>query len=136
METKQAEKSWDQRAEELGKRCAASIEADIARLRAAREEGDDDKADAIREELQEGALSVSVRCGWQSPGDRNAEAEEYQILLGTGGPAVRIYGRLGQFNEPEDAIIQVQDWFQPWTDYRGGDRDAVLEYARLFYFGE
>src|SRR5690606_3875422 len=41
-------------------------------------------------------------------------AGEYEILLSTGGPAVRIVGRLNVWGEPETtAVLQYQDWFAP-----------------------
>ncbi len=54
----------------------------------------------------------------------------------TGGPATRIIGELNEHGEPTRARLQVQDWGTPWTDYRGGDQETLLTYARCFYFGE
>jgi hypothetical protein len=58
----------------------------------------------------------------------------------TGGPAVRLIGALNHYGEPETVTMQVQDWFQPWTDFRPAtaphDQDALLTYARCFYFGQ
>ena len=66
------------------------------------------------------------------------EPEEFELLLATGGPAVRIIGELGTFSEPETAILQVQDWFVPWTDYRSDsdEDDALLTYVQHFCFDE
>lgn len=97
-------------------------------------EGDED---AIRQQIEEGPLSVQVRDGWRSPGgDNTASAEEYEILLSTGGPALRIYGKLGQYNEPESAELQAQDWGTPWTRVPNCDEETLLSYARNFYYGE
>ena len=80
-------------------------------------------------------LDVSVRSGWSAPG--NLEPEEFRILLCTGGPAVQIIGDLNQFNEPQSARLQHQDWFEPWTDFDGSyDEGVLLTYCRQFYFGE
>jgi len=51
--------------------------------------------------IQEDALSVEVRSGWQSMGD-TLEASEFCILLSTGGPAVRIIGDVdnGEISRP------------------------------------
>lgn len=95
-------------------------------------EGDED---TVRREIEEGPLSVQVRGGWHSPGG-DASAEEYEILLSTGGPALRIYGKLGQYNEPETAEMQAQDWFTPWTAVPDCDEETLLSYARNFYYGE
>lgn len=87
-----------------------------------------------REAIEENPLSVQVRSGWaNSP--KEMEAEEYEILLCTGGPAVRIVGDLNQYNEPETARLEYQDWFTPWEDYHlGDDEKALLSYARQFCF--
>ena len=53
-----------------------------------------DEEDAGRR-IQEDPLSVLVRSGWHSPGEK-MEAAEYEILLSTGGPATRIVGDLDQ----------------------------------------
>jgi len=94
--------------------------------------------DDARQRLNEGAYGLAVRSGWYSPGE-TPEAEEYQITLAGGGPAVRLVGDLGQWNQPESARLQCQDWFTPWTDYYPEDSDAdaiLLDYAHGFYFGD
>lgn len=97
---------------------------------------------ATREEaetrIQEDALSVEVRSGWEDPltffaGE--APPAEFNILLATGGPAVRIMGELSN-GEPERAWLEVQDWGTPWTRYYDIEQDTLLAYARCFYFGE
>lgn len=97
--------------------------------------GDCEDADTARQRIEEDALSVQVRSGWTTPGEP-MEAEEYNILLTTGGPAVRIIGELGRFNEPATARLQVQDWGTPWTEHCDVDRDVLLAYAQCFFFGE
>ena len=68
--------------------------------------------------------------------------EDFEILLCTGGPAVRLVGSLDNYGVPDNVRMQVQDWFQPWTDFKpaaGSDsqvEDVLLTYARSFYFGE
>lgn len=91
---------------------------------------DDDKA---REAIQEDALHVQVRSDWVAAGDA-LEPAEYNILLCTGGPAVRIIGDLTN-NEPDSARLEYQDWGTPWTEYREADEDTLLQYAKCFYFG-
>lgn len=100
-------------------------------------------ADDARQRIHEDALSVQVRSGWHSPGE-SADPEEYEILLCTGGPAVRIRGDLNSYNEPETAELEYQDWFTPWTALEDAPRtmtpsdmrEALLTYARCFYYGE
>lgn len=89
-----------------------------------------------RERITDDALSLEVRSEWHSPGD-DSEPTEFQILLCTGGPAVRIMGELAQ-GEPSRAWLEYQDWGTPWTERvnQDGDHDALLSYARCFYFGE
>lgn len=101
----------------------------------------DDQREQAREEIEQGPLSVMVRDGWRQAGaEHDADApEEYEILLSTGGPALRIYGRLGTYSTPDDdPRLQWQDWGVPWTDYPldSEQRAHVCEYARQFYFGE
>ena len=87
-------------------------------------------------EIHECALDITVRSGWVSlPSE--LEAEDYAILLSTGGPAVRIIGELRR-GEPHTARLEHQDWFVPWTDLPldGEDRAVVLRFAQQFYFVE
>lgn len=94
------------------------------------------REDALQR-IKEDPLSVQVRDGWHDVGD-TSYPEEFEILLGTGGPATRILGELDEHNEPKRARLQTQDWFTPWTDYRGDaiSQDDLLTYCRCFYFGE
>ncbi len=100
--------------------------------------------------IQEDPLSIEVRSGWVTLGSNRGELEpeEFNILLSTGGPAVRIMGEL-RGGEPYRAWLEVQDWFTPWTQYFGTpdpkflgqaltsvpSQDVLLTYARCFYFG-
>src|SRR5690606_24208973 len=102
----------------------------MQRLRAAQDAGDEAAEDAARTEIEELPLEVTVRSGWRRPGEA-MEPEEYQILLTTGGPAVRIVGTLNQWGEPETAKIQFQDWFTPWEELETSaeDAEALLTFA-------
>lgn len=100
---------------------------------------DEDSAEAAREEAQDSALSVMVRDDWRVAGDTaKGGAEEYAVLLTTGGPALRIYGALNMHGEPDEwPHLQWQDWGEPWTDYPlGEEREAVCTFLSAFYFGE
>lgn len=94
-------------------------------------------ADEARERIQESPLSVQVRGGWYSPGGDGdiGQAEEFEILLTTGGPALRIRGELDR-NEPCRAWLEYQDWGTGWQQYFDVEQDTLLEYCRVFYFGE
>jgi hypothetical protein len=96
--------------------------------------GECESREDAEQRIQEDPLSLEVRSGWTSLGEPFA-AEEFNILLATGGPAVRIVGELSG-GEPSRAWLEVQDWFTPWTQYIGADQDVLLTYARCFYFGE
>jgi hypothetical protein len=95
----------------------------------------DDALDAITE----GPLSVQVRSPWYTPGEKESPPAEFEILLSTGGPALRIFGDLDHNGQPEPSLaLQKQDWFQPWTDVRLSpeERDDLNTYACYFWFGE
>lgn len=91
-------------------------------------------ADEAREAIQEDALEVSVRSGWESSKDE-FEAEDFLILLCTGGPACRIRGEVSD-GQPDRAWLEYQDWGTPWTRYFDASQDTLLAYANCFYFGE
>jgi hypothetical protein len=108
--------------------------------------GEAESREDAEQRIQEDPLSLEVRSGWTSLGEP-LEAEEFNILLTTGGPAVRIVGELRD-GEPHRAWLEVQDWFTPWTQYFGqtdpndpgalinqASQDVLLTYARQFYFG-
>jgi hypothetical protein len=112
----------------------------------------------IERAIHEDALSVEVRVGWHIPGvadfETNKKPAEYRILLCTGGPAVQIVGELNAHCEPETARIEIQDWFQPWTQYcpryknshnfeapdwhedAEAAKEILLTYVSCFYYGE
>lgn len=117
-----------------------SIIADVAAFNAATEAEDHDKAEELREAMLDGPLSLQVRGGWYQPGDddKGGAPEEFELLLSTGGPALRIVGDLGEWGSPNEPRLQHQDWFKPWTDYATTtEEDEALEtYCGFFYFGE
>ena len=83
-------------------------------------------------------LEVAIRADWHSPGDGADVDLEYKILLCTGGPAVRIIGSLDPWKQPDSVQIEYQDWGTPWTELytNSEEEEALLTYARQFYFGE
>lgn len=87
---------------------------------------DEEKA---RQAIEEDALEVAT--GQDFNGTRT-----YMILLCTGGPAVRIIGELDEFDNPDTAIMQYQDWGTPWTEFRPAEQSTLLSYAQNFYFGK
>jgi hypothetical protein len=98
--------------------------------------GDCADEDDARQRIQDDPLSLQVRSGWYSPGEEPPAPAEFELLLSTGGPAVRIVGELSEHGEPTRAWIEWQDWGTPWTHhYEPGAGDTCLEYAQHFYFG-
>jgi hypothetical protein len=94
--------------------------------------------DAASESIDEYPLSVEVRGGWHTPGEKD-EMKEYTILLCIGGPACRIIGDLSDGNVPSSARLEYQDWGTPWTEYfdfKDDERELLLAYAQHFYYGE
>lgn len=83
--------------------------------------------------IHDDPLSIELSGKWTI--GETPTADKAIILLGTGGPAVRIVCELSD-GEPSRAWIEAQDWFKPWTQYIGGDSDTLLTYCRCFYFGE
>lgn len=86
------------------------------------------------ERIQETPLSVEVRSGWGTPND--LEAAEYRIVLTIGGPSLSIQGDLNQYQEPCTAVMLMQDWGTPLTEFHEVDEDVLVQFAQKFYFGE
>lgn len=89
-------------------------------------------------DIHDDALSVEMRTDWHSLSDNENKPTEFRILLCTGGPAVQIIGELNQYQEPDQARIEYQDWFTPWTpltDLSEKDEKTLLRYCQCFYFG-
>lgn len=127
--------------EEQAKAQLASIIELVQALRVANEADDGSSDKAINDATQainDDPLSVEVRSDWHTPGSGNHGAAEACILLCTGGPAVRLIIQLDDMCEPEAATIEHQDWGTPWTALRitAAEEQAILEYARCFYFAE
>jgi len=97
--------------------------------------GDCESREEAETRIQEDALSLEFRSGWAVfRGD--LVAEEFKILITTGGPAVQIIGEIDG-DEPSNVRLQVQDWGTPWTDYTETiENDTLLAYCRCFCFDE
>jgi len=125
-------------AAENAKGWLASIEEMLAEQQAEIDNRGASDDDGARRRIEESVLSVQVRSGWYSPGRESredADPEEYEILLTTGGPGLRIFGRLNEHCEPSSAELQMQDWGTPWTRYPAPEA-TLLDFARVFWFGE
>ena len=130
MQTKERDRAKEQAKAQLN-----SIVEMVRALTVDHNGGDRGKAENI---IHEDALSVQVRDSWYSPGGKG-EPDQFEILLCTGGPAVRIIGDLDRYQEPENPRLEYQDWGTPWTEYHEmpteEETEALLTYCRQFYFG-
>ncbi len=97
--------------------------------------GDCEDEEDARRRIEEDPLEVTARSTWQPTGEP-LTAAEFCILLSTGGPATRIIGEMNESGEPTRARIECQDWFLPWTEYRGDaiSQDDLLTYCGHFIF--
>ena len=79
-------------------------------------------------------LDVSVRSAWASVGTE-FEVDEYQVLLSTGGPSLRIHGDLDSCGRAVNARLEWQDRGTGWRD-EGVDinEDALDWFVEMFYF--
>lgn len=93
----------------------------------------EDTQEYARECVLEDVLSLEVLAKGASM--QSLAPFGYELLLATGGPAVRIVGDLDDNCEPETARLEVQDWGEPWTEV-ARDTEALMAYVRCFYFGE
>ena len=95
---------------------------------------DPETAATAATEIYESPLSLLVRSGWTAI-DGEMTPEEYEILLSTGGPALRIIGTLRN-QSPDTARLEWQDWGTPWTEYvlSSEDEDILRRFAEQFLF--
>ena len=107
----------------------------IVELMDAMEAAESEDMSDIMDRITEMPLSVCVRSGWQQPGVNDQSPEEYELLMGTGGPAVRIYGRLDEHGRPRSAELQGQNWVTPWERTTvDQDEEVLLNFAGYFYY--
>ena len=133
----------ENRAKEQARAQMAGIVTMVQRLEHAQQCDGGEEEDQAREALLRNALSpIEVRPareGWYFLGqDGGGSPAEYKFGLYTGGLAARVSGELDEDGGPKTAVLQLQDWFGPWENYRGltdEEYDALLVYAREFYFG-
>jgi hypothetical protein len=127
-------------ARENAKGWLASIEEMLSEYElAGQQDAETSKSYRVRENaertIHESVLSVMVRDDWREPGRQTDESpDEYEILLTTGGPALRIWGKLRDGN-PHTAELQMQDWGTPWTRYPAPEA-TLINFASCFYFGD
>lgn len=99
--------------------------------------GECDSEDEARERILKDALSVEVRSGWTSVHAlAEVGAEEFRIVLCTGGPRVELVGEL-DWGTPSRIRMLYRDWgdsgeYMPDTE----ENEALETYCAQFYFGE
>lgn len=123
-ELKEAEDDWQ----------AWETEYDLELIELQEAAGDCTSQDEAQERLYESPLSVQVRSGWVSPGEE-MYAYEFEILLCTGGPAIRIRGELDEHMRPDRAWMAFQGWGSPWCQYFDAEQATLLAYSRNFFQG-
>jgi len=124
---------YDRLAELREKRDAGELTDDDDREELAdleKDAGDCTDEDDAWQRIDEDPLSVDYRSGWANdPGD--FEAEEFRILLCTGGPHVEIQGDIGMHGEPKRPRIIYKDWGTSGELF-DFDRESVLAYCERF----
>lgn len=117
---------WDAVNSEVAEELQELIEA------ASEYSGKDEAEQAIKED----PLSVEVRSRWYELGDENVGAEEFRILLCTGGPHVELLGDLDN-GQPSRVRVTYQGWGESGEYFpTSEERDALETYCQQFYFGE
>ena len=91
--------------------------------------------DRINDLVSEQPVEVSTRSDWESNSEEY-EASEFNILLCTGGPAVRIFGSC-EDGYAENIELQHQDWFTPWETVHSlsdNQKDAMEWFCNFFVY--
>lgn len=96
--------------------------------------GDCTSEEEAREAIENDPLSVEVRSDWCNPGEEMA-AGEFRIVLCTGGPHVELVGDLDDHKQPSRVRVIYKDWGESGELF-DFDREKVLRYCSVFYFGE
>lgn len=120
---------------------AATVAALVELAQALKDAQDADDyaaAESAERAIGEDPLSIMVRDGWRTLESESQGAEEFEILLSTGGPASRIYGTLDGHGGVENFQIEVQDWGIPWQSCSvlTDEQEELIRdyYLALFYF--
>jgi hypothetical protein len=109
----------------------------IADLASRIDSAEEEICNEAEEEAREKTLSVEVRDTWHAPGETDVD-REYQVVLTTGGPGLRLVGDLSLYGEPENPRLQWQDWGTPWTVFplTPQEERAVKSFLGVFTYGE
>jgi hypothetical protein len=98
--------------------------------------GDCKDQDDAKQLILEDVLCVEYRSGWTS--DKSEfSADEFRILLCTGGPHVEIMGEIDHNGEPSRCWIVYSGWGTNGTLYAFEfDQATILRYCGFFIVGE
>lgn len=105
----------------------------VEALLKAEEAEDDDAREQAEQAIHEDPLSIEII--YRGPPHSEPTAEGFEMLLSTGGPAVRIVGELDH-GEPTRPRLEVQDWFLPWTEYPTNSEEGEILETYLAQFGQ
>lgn len=100
-------------------------------------DNEDAAHEAACERITESVLSVQVRSDWHDVGKLDTSEAEFEVLLTTGGPALRLIGTLDD-GGPGTVRMEWQDWGKPWTDLplTGAEQEDCLAFCQQFWFGD
>jgi hypothetical protein len=85
---------------------------------------EEDRADGVTDEYD-------ARQRIEEMGYGVSKETVYYVMLAGGGPAARLKVVADRWGDVEEATLQFQDWFEPWTDAPHQDAELVRRYARL-----
>ncbi len=127
-------------AKEQAKCQMESISAMIGQLQALRAADNDEEAENVEQIINEDPLSLLVRDDWYQPGHcEKRKPVEFELLLCTGGPAVRIIGDIDEHGGLVNPRLEYQDWGIPWTEYHDLSEQQekdLLAYCQCFYYAD
>jgi len=89
--------------------------------------GEYESFDDVEEAINNNALSIEFRSGWGDDKE-GMTAEEYRVVLCTGGPHVELQGDLNRYGEPESVRVLYKGWGESGELY-SFNRDAVMAYV-------
>lgn len=91
--------------------------------------GEFEDAESVDFAIYEDPLSVEFRSGWTNPGEK-LQAEEFRIVLCTGGPHVELQGELDYSGEPSRVRVLFKDWGESGEYYPSdSEREALMTYC-------
>lgn len=94
----------------------------------------------INDTIKNNILSLLVRSSWRTPEKKpDINIQEYQIMLFSWERGVRVTGNLDAFGIPVRAVLQYRSSLnEPWRVFYQNteDQDILLDYTRVFWYGD